>query len=97
MSTRYVACLVSFTLVVLVACAAEPTSAPPATAVPQALDEISQLVTDWGEVADQLWVLVGYGDGANPTVVEEGTKITAVFSSVETTAASPSKAPSAPP
>ena len=37
----------------------------------------------WGEVADRLWVLVGYGDAANPTVVEEGVLISAVFSSEE--------------
>ncbi|HFE67034.1 MAG TPA: META domain-containing protein, partial [Chloroflexi bacterium] len=47
--------------------------------------EISQPIYRWGEVADRLWVLVGYGDAANPTVVEEGTKITAAFSSVEPT------------
>ncbi|MFN2270399.1 MAG: META domain-containing protein [Anaerolineae bacterium] len=46
---------------------------------------ISQPIYRWGEVADRLWVLVGYGDAANPTVVQEGTKITAVFSSVEPT------------
>ncbi len=47
--------------------------------------EVSQPIYRWGEVADRLWVLVGYGDAANPTVVEEGTKITATFSSVEPT------------
>jgi len=47
--------------------------------------EISQPIYRWGEVADKQWVLVGYGDPANPTVVAEGTKITAVFSSVEPT------------
>ena len=53
----------------------------PAAEVP----EISQPIYRWGEVADRLWVLVGYGDAVNPTVVEEGTTITAVFSSVEPT------------
>jgi heat shock protein HslJ len=47
--------------------------------------EISQPIYRWGEVADRLWVLVGYGDAANPKVVEEGTAITALFSSVEPT------------
>jgi heat shock protein HslJ len=46
---------------------------------------ISQPIYRWGEVADRLWVLVGYGDAANPTVVEEGTTISVVFSSVEPT------------
>ncbi|MGD2048228.1 MAG: META domain-containing protein, partial [Chloroflexota bacterium] len=46
---------------------------------------VSQPIYRWGEVADRLWVLVGYGDAANPTVVDEGTVITAVFSSVEPT------------
>jgi heat shock protein HslJ len=52
---------------------------------PEEVPEISQPMYRWGEVADRLWVLVGYGDALNPTVVEEGTKITAVFSSVEPT------------
>jgi heat shock protein HslJ len=47
--------------------------------------EISQPIYRWGQVADGVWVLVGYGDALNPTVVEEGTVITAVFSSVEPT------------
>jgi heat shock protein HslJ/chitodextrinase len=45
--------------------------------------EISQPIYRWGEVADRVWVLVGYGEALNPTVVEEGTVITAVFSSVD--------------
>ena len=44
---------------------------------------ISQPIYRWGEVADQVWVLVGYDDAVNPIVVEEGTVITAVFSSVD--------------
>jgi heat shock protein HslJ len=47
--------------------------------------EVSQPIYRWGEVADRLWVLVGYDDAGNPTVVEEGTVITAVFSSSEPT------------
>jgi heat shock protein HslJ len=53
-----------------------PTPAPPQP-------EISQPIYRWGEVADRVWVLVGYGEALNPTVVEEGTVITAVFSSVD--------------
>ena len=45
--------------------------------------EISQPIYRWGEVADRLWVLVGYGDAANPVVVDEGIVITALFSSAE--------------
>jgi heat shock protein HslJ len=48
-----------------------------------AAPEISQPIYLWGEVADRLWVLLGQGDVLNPTVVEEGTSITAVFSSVD--------------
>ncbi len=48
---------------------APPTQPPPPTPTP---DYSSQ-------VLDQLWVLVGYGDPANPTVVEEGTTVTATF------------------
>ncbi len=47
------------------------------------MPEISQPIYRWGEAADRLWVLVGYGDAANPTVVEEGVVITATFSSTE--------------
>ena len=46
-------------------------------------DSVSQPSYAWGEVADRLWVLVAYGDDANPTVVPEGALMTAVFSSVE--------------
>ena len=45
--------------------------------------EISQPIYRWGEVADRLWVLVGYGDALNPTVVEEGIVISATFSSTD--------------
>ena len=63
----------------------EPT-VPPAEVEPAAeAPQVSQPIYRWGEVADRLWVLVGYGDAANPSVVEEGTVITAVFSSVEPT------------
>ena len=78
----------------------EPTPVPEVEAQPATVDEaeqpeaeqpvanepeVSQPIYQWGEVADRLWVLVGYGDAANPTVVEVGTFITAQFSSVEPT------------
>ena len=63
----------------------EPTAVPEVAEPAGEAPEISQPIYRWGEVADRLWVLVGYGDALNPTVVEEGTVITAVFSSVEPT------------
>ncbi|MCP4359729.1 MAG: META domain-containing protein [Chloroflexi bacterium] len=68
-----------------VATAVPETTEPEATEPEAELPEISQPIYRWGEVADRLWVLVGYGDALNPTVVEEGIKITATFSSVEPT------------
>ena len=66
----------------------EPTAVPEAIEEPAEVaepagdqPEISQPIYRWGEVADRVWVLVGYGDALNPTVVEEGTVITAVFNS----------------
>jgi heat shock protein HslJ len=70
----------------------EPTAVPEAAEAAESEEtaeaaaeqpEISQPIYRWGEVADRLWVLVGYGDALNPTVVEEGIVITAVFSSVD--------------
>ena len=68
-----------------------PAVEPEPTAVPEEAEPaadapaVSQPIYRWGEVADKLWVLIGYGDAANPTVVSEGTVITAVFSSSEPT------------
>jgi heat shock protein HslJ len=45
--------------------------------------EISQPIYRWGEVADRIWVLVGYGDALNPIVVQEGLVITAAFNSAD--------------
>ena len=58
----------------------------PATPLPAATEKVEELVVSqpiarWEEVADRLWVLVGYGDALNPTVVKEGTIVTALFSS----------------
>ena len=60
-------------MLLLAACAQPSAPAPDV--------EISQPIYRFGEVADQVWVLVGYDDALNPTVVEEGTVITAEFSS----------------
>ncbi len=51
---------------------AEPASTQPPTEAVVAIDLVPQLV-------DKLWMLVGYGDATNPTVVEEGTVVTALF------------------
>ena len=37
-------------------------------------------VVDMDQVVDELWLLLGYGDALNPSVVEPGTVITLVFS-----------------
>ena len=50
----------------------QPTAIPP-TAEPE-------LVVDMDQVVDVLWVLLGYGDAGNPTVVERNTLISIVFS-----------------
>jgi len=65
--------------------AEEPAEAPEEAQPVDTEAEVSQPIYQWGEVADRLWVLVGYGDAGNPTVVEEGTLVTAQFSSVEPT------------
>ncbi len=44
---------------------------------------ISQPIDRFSAVADQLWVLVGYGDALNSIVVEEGALITATFGSAD--------------
>lgn len=72
---------------------AEPTEAPAVeepTAVPEATEAPAETVdveptVPFADVADQLWVLVAYGDAANPIVVPEGTLITAVFSTADNT------------
>ena len=74
MPIRWITLLLLFGLV-LSACtpATEaPTAQPTATPVPTVVDLSPQLV-------DKLWVLAAYGDATNPTVVEEGTKVTALF------------------
>ncbi len=63
-----------------------PTAAPESpsvteTATEPETPEISQPVARWNAVSEQgNWVLVGYGDALNPTVVEPGTYVTINFS-----------------
>ena len=52
----------------------EPVPVEPTVEVTPPVDLASQLV-------DQLWLLVAFGEAANPVVVEEGTVVTALFSS----------------
>lgn len=63
----------------------EATPVPAGDTEPADTPETSQPIYNWGEVADARWVLVGYGDALNPTVVEEGLVITALFSSSDAT------------
>lgn len=53
---------------------APPPAAPTVVPTPTLVDFSPSLV-------DKLWTLVAYGDATNPTVVEEGTKVTATFAS----------------
>lgn len=72
-------------LLILVACGSQTTPTPESIPVVPVDNEaeISQPIYRWGEVTDRVWVLVAYGDALNPTVVEEGPVVSAVFSSVE--------------
>jgi heat shock protein HslJ len=69
-----------------------PTEAPPTEAPPEepesepteAAPEISQPIARWYAVSEQGdWVLVGYGEALNPTVVEPGTYVTINFSATD--------------
>jgi heat shock protein HslJ len=51
---------------------------PPATPVP-ATPEAETRVVDVERLFNTLWVLVAYGDPDNPTVIEQGVRITAEF------------------
>ncbi len=74
--TRLITLLLLLGLV-LSACA-PATEAP--TAAPTAVQPTQTVVVDLTpQLVDKLWVLVAYGDATNPTVVEEGTTVTAVF------------------
>lgn len=62
---------------------AEP-EAPPETEPEEEVPEISQPIARWNSVSEQgYWVLVGYGDALNPTVVEPGTYVTINFSATD--------------
>jgi heat shock protein HslJ len=62
-----------------------PTEPPaPATAEPVTVEEteaVAPVDETNTQLVDRLWLLVAYGDPANLTVVEEGTVVTALFSS----------------
>jgi heat shock protein HslJ len=66
---------------------AAPTEAPPPepeSEPEEGAPEISQPIARWNSVTEQgVWVLIGYGDALNPTVVEPGTYVTIDFSSSE--------------
>jgi len=74
--------LVALTLL-LAACGKatpEPTEPPPAAPVGET-PEVMQPVARWNSVTEAgTWVLMGYGDALNPTVVEPGTYVTINFS-----------------
>jgi len=72
---------------VLAACGSptpEPTEPPepqPAEPVEEEPPEVMQPVALWNSVSEAgTWVLMGYGDALNPTVVEPGTYVTINFS-----------------
>jgi len=70
---------------VLAACGSptpEPTPEPPAAEpVEEEPPEIMQPIAMWNSVSEAgTWVLMGYGDALNPTVVEPGTYVTIDFS-----------------
>jgi heat shock protein HslJ len=80
-----------FTLIIS-ACqpAPAPTEPPPppsatATAEPEATEEVAPTPEPTADLApqlvDKLWLLVAFGETANPAVVEEGTVVTALFDS----------------
>ena len=55
----------------------EPATPQPTTEIPK----ISQPIARWNSISERgTWVLVGYGDALNPTVVEPGTYVTINFS-----------------
>jgi len=72
-------------LSLLLAACAKPTPEPtpePAPVQPMAeTPEVMQPIAMWNSVSEAgTWVLIGYGDALNPTVVEPGTYVTINFS-----------------
>jgi len=65
----------------------EPTPEPPTAApVTEEPPEIMQPIARWNSVSEAgTWVLIGYGDALNPTVVEPGTYVTINFSAIDDT------------
>ena len=83
---------VIFTLLIS-ACqpAPTPTQAPPTATLPPAATATTEPTQEIAptpeptvdlapQLVDKLWLLVAFGDAANPAVVEEGTVVTALFS-----------------
>jgi len=59
----------------------EPTLEPPAAEPVGETPEVMQPIARWNSVSEAgTWVLIGYGDALNPTVVEPGTYVTINFS-----------------
>ena len=89
LSLILVACQSSPTETVSPETALAPTEAPPTEAPPvepeseptEAAPEISQPIARWSSVSEQGdWVLIGFGEALNPTVVEPDTYVTINFS-----------------
>ncbi len=63
---------------------APPTPPPPATATAEPTEEAAPTPEPTADLrpqlVDQLWLLVAFGEAANPAVVEEGSVVTALFS-----------------
>ena len=74
--------IVIFTIL-LSACGQAATPAPEPTQSPPVTDEVvARPVSDVdlsGQLVGPLWMLLGYGDAGNPTVVEPGTIVTVQF------------------
>ena len=62
----------------------EATAPPGETEIEAEVPEISQPIARWNSVSERgNWVLVGYGDTLNPTVVEPDTYVSINFSAVD--------------
>ena len=80
----YVGYLVVALALLLAACGTptpEPTPEPPAVQPVVESPEVMQPIARWNSVSEAgTWVLMGYGEALNPTVVEPGTYVTINFS-----------------
>lgn len=71
-------------LAVLISACAQPTPEPAPVEPVVATPEISQPIARWNSVTEvETWVLIGYDEAANPTVVEPGTYVTINFSAAD--------------